>query len=118
MIEEWSTPYAANVSVLANSATKLGFSCFPILLVVLIGIALLLLALALGRRKLHGHMPVGASCSMVISAACHPPETDVDAAFLHISRGEVRREEVHDGVGHCSFTSERTWPLFYGLKYA
>lgn len=45
--------------------------------------------------------PCGSS-SAAISAACHRPETDVDAAVLPVRWGSVRVERP---VGHCCFTS-------------
>jgi hypothetical protein len=58
-----------------------------------------------------GRMPLASSCSAAISAACHPPEGDVDACLLPVQWGTVKHVSAEDGdkgVGHCSFSS---WPV-------
>ncbi|PLN85485.1 hypothetical protein BDW42DRAFT_202356 [Aspergillus taichungensis] len=56
-------------------------------------------------------MPLALNCSAAISAACHPPESDTDAAEKPVMWGEVQRENSTGGDGHepyryCSFSSQ------------
>ena len=92
-------------------------SCLPILLVILLGSAMLLVAIGHGFRKFSSPMPVVGSASVAIAAACHRPKDDVDAAYLPVSWGEVKQSEF-DQVGHCTFTSQDTRYLVAGRMYA
>lgn len=56
-------------------------------------------------------MPLALNCSAAISAACHPPESDTDAAEKPVMWGEVQRENSMGGDGderyrYCSFSSQ------------
>jgi len=70
---------------------------------------------SMGLRKYPTGMPLSATCSGAISAACHPPSDDVDAALLPVQWGVVSSE---DGLGHCSFSSKKVGPLIEGATYA
>lgn len=50
----------------------------------------------LSRRKDTGALPLGATCSAVISAACHPPPSDFDAYLQPVTWGEVSRRKLDD----------------------
>jgi len=69
---------------------------------------------SLGLRKYPSGMPLSATCSGAISAACHPSPDDVDAALLPVQWGVVSSE---DGLGHCSFSSKKVGPLIEGQTY-
>ena len=56
-------------------------------------------------------MPLALNCSDAISAACHPPQSDTDAAEKPVMWGEVQREDSTPGDGnepyrYCSFSSQ------------
>ncbi|KAK0319137.1 hypothetical protein LTR54_013789 [Friedmanniomyces endolithicus] len=86
--------------------SEVGYSCTPILCVVLLGTAMLVFALGMGCRKFASSMPVAGSCSVALAAACHPPKRDEDASFLPVRWGEVADASgEEDEVRHCSFTS-------------
>ena len=93
--------------------SEVGYSCTPILCAILLGTMMLLVALGSGCRKLASHIPLASSCSVAISAACHRPQWDEDAAFLPVQWGEVYGEGDHE-VGHCCFTSEAVKELTPG----
>ncbi|KAI7269566.1 hypothetical protein KC343_g3010 [Hortaea werneckii] len=97
--------------------SEVGYSCLPILLAILLGTAMLIAAFACGFRKFASHIPVAGSCSVALAAAAHRPKDDIDAAFLPVQWGEVRREGT-DEVGHCCFTSQEVHDLTPGRKYA
>lgn len=111
------TMYAADGTEHVNgSIMTLGYSCIAIFFVIIVGSTLLVAGVAMGFRRYEAGMPLASSCSAAISAACHPPVDDVDAAVLPLMWGVV--EEDMDGVGHCSFTSREVVPPVKGRLYA
>lgn len=81
---------------------------------------MLFTAIGVGSRKFASSMPVAGSCSVAISAACHKPKEDVDAAFLAVSWGATAPRDLDskEEVGHCCFTTEETFALVPGRLYA
>ncbi|OJJ36965.1 hypothetical protein ASPWEDRAFT_26399 [Aspergillus wentii DTO 134E9] len=84
------------------------FKGLPVLFFIGFLIMMLVFAVTLGFRRLKGNLPLAGNCSAAISAACHPPEDDRDAALKKVMWGEVdmssdtvSEPEYH----HCSFTS-------------
>lgn len=75
-----------------------GCSPIPIITVIPLEALLLLVLIANGFRKDKKGMSLAASCSAAISAACHRPEEDVDAAVLPVLWGSVCTESP---IGHC-----------------
>ncbi|RAL08825.1 uncharacterized protein BO97DRAFT_397376 [Aspergillus homomorphus CBS 101889] len=72
-----------------DSPDGCGFSPMAILLtLILLGMALSTL-LILGARRFKSPMPIAAHCSAAISAACHPPDGDKDAALHPLMWGGV-----------------------------
>jgi len=98
-------------------ASQLGFSCAPMLTVIVLGSLMLLTAPGFGFRKNTSCVPVAGSCSAVLSAACHPPKHDVDAAYLPVRWGAVSNAS-NEEVGHCCFTSGEVHDLVPGRLYA
>ena len=66
-----------------------GFSPVAIILATCLGILIAIVGIAMGRLRLSSAMPVAASCSAVISAACHPPAEDTDASVSAVQWGAV-----------------------------
>lgn len=97
--------------------SQVGYSCPPILTAILIGAALMLFAIAMGAKRLNGELPVAGSCSAAISAACHRPTDDIDAAFMPVQWGAVSSDEADD-IGHCCFTSRVVESVVSGRTYA
>lgn len=98
------------------TASAIGYSCAPLLCVILLGAAMLLAAFLTGFRKLPSHMPVAGSYSAVLSAAAHRPKNDVDASILPVKWGVVAG--AVDETGHACFTSEVVTELQEGKLYA
>lgn len=91
-----------------------GYSSGAILLTIVIGT---LIALATGATGLRNHpvgMPLAATCSGAISAVCHPPDDDTEAAVSPVQWGVV---SIKDAIGHCSFSSKLVAPPIPGQKY-
>lgn len=109
------TKYDANGQETTKySVLPLGYSCIAIITVILLGAVMILLGLLNGFRRYQG-MPLAGSCSAAISAACHRPEEDVDAATKPVMWGVVSSK---NGVGHCCFTSFEVSPPVHGELYA
>ena len=95
------TGYSTKGQKLMQTISGIGYSCIAIITVIFFGAILLLLEVLNGFR-VHRGMPLAGSCSAAISAACHRPDEDVDAATKPVMWGVVHSE---NGVGHCCFTS-------------
>ncbi|OGM43322.1 hypothetical protein ABOM_008718 [Aspergillus bombycis] len=97
--------------------TACGYS--PLAIVTALAVAVLMFAVltTVSTFKLKPGIPVIGSCSVAISAACHPPEEDSDAAGKPLSWGAVRHQEG-DQPGHCCLTSQTVEKPRYGELYA
>ncbi|KAL6712953.1 hypothetical protein ACLMJK_009508 [Lecanora helva] len=85
-----------------------GYSNIAIIFMIILGSLLVLLALGQGFWRLNPIMSLARSCSAAISAACHPPEGDTDAALRPVKWGVVGNSDIsHEekGLKHCTFTS-------------
>lgn len=86
-----------------------GWSPAALFATIIIGVALLLLGIAMGKRRHRPGMPLARSCSAAISAACHIPlSKDRAAAVLKpLMWGDISGDDDKDstgGIRHCSFT--------------
>lgn len=102
---------------LQESTFGLGFGVQPIILDIALGSLMLFVLVGMGFRKLRGKVPLANSNSLAISAACHRPEEDKNAAVKGVMWGEVLTGS--DGeIGHCSFTSMDVTAPVEGKLYA
>ncbi len=106
--------YYGKVEDEAYSISTIGYSCIAIITVIILGTVVVLVGLLNGFRRQEG-MPLAGSCSAAISAACHRPEEDVDAATKPVMWGVVSSDK---GVGHCCFTSFEVTRPIHGELYA
>jgi hypothetical protein len=107
-----------NGNIIASESTStVGYSNLSLLVFATTYLATLFVVLALQLRKTTLRIPPAAHCSLVISAACHPPPGDEDAQLKMVQWGVVRKR-FGAGVGHCSFTSEEVSPPESGKQYA
>ena len=102
-----------------DSISSIGYSNIAIITAIALGTVMVLLGILTGFRRYPPGMPLAGSCSAAISAACHRPEGDTDAAEKPLMWGAV---ETEGSIGHCCFTSfEVEKPvvgrLYAGLKY-
>ena len=105
----------------SQSISTCGYSNIAIIFVISFGSILPLIAIVYGFRRYPSGMPLAASCSAAISAACHPPEADIDAASKPLQwgvTGEVVETNAGRKVGHCSFTSLEVTAPVEGQLYA
>ena len=99
-----------------------GFSPIAMIITIVLGFVLVLATFAVGQRKYNASMPLVGSCSIAISAACHRPEWDTDAAVKPVIWGVIPPtgigfEPMIEEVGHASFTSGEVLPLEEGKEY-
>lgn len=59
----------------------------------------------IGRKKIKVRIPFAASCSLVISAACHTPRDDQGAHYRPLRWGVVEKG-MYEGKMHCSLSSK------------
>ncbi|KAL8997820.1 MAG: hypothetical protein Q9169_002992 [Polycauliona sp. 2 TL-2023] len=97
-----------------KSILTCGYSPGAIVLAISVGAVIMLAAVLLGLRTYTPEMPLAATCSATISAACHRLDDDEDAAVLPLQWGVV---STSDGVGHCCFSSKLVGPLVPGRTY-
>ncbi|KAF6232072.1 hypothetical protein HO173_009666 [Letharia columbiana] len=112
---------SAGVEVAGEGVSTCGYSPIALIFVIILGSIVVLLGIAFGFRKARVGMPHAGSCSAVISAACHPPEADVDASSKRVMWGVVAKESFKyrgKSVGHCSFTSLKVEAPIVGERYA
>ena len=98
-----------------------GYSPIAMIFVIILGSIVVLLGICFGFRKSRGGMPLAGSCSAAISAACHPPEADVNASLKRVMWGVVAEDCFQyegESVGHCSFTSSTVKAPVVGKWYA
>jgi hypothetical protein len=100
------------------------------LAIIAFGSVIILTVLALGFRRFPAsNIPLRATCSATLSAACHPHWLDVDVSSKPVRWGEVDVEAERDHAGesaegavesmrHLTFTSLRTREPEVGVLYA
>lgn len=106
--------YDANVGDFQPIST-LGYSCIAIITVITLGGIVILIGILHGFRKYKPGVPLAGSCSAAISAACHRPNEDVDAAYKPVMWGAVKS---NNPIGHCCFTSFEVTKPVKGQEYA
>jgi hypothetical protein len=100
----------------SNKISSLGYSSTPIFLSILVGAIMTLILFTLALRKCKSVIPLAASSSAAISAACHPPKDEnLDTPALGLVKwGQTINQPawvmdsfqgIDDQEGHCSFTS-------------
>lgn len=94
--------------------TAVGYSCIAILLSIIFGAIVILFGLLNGFRMYKPGIPLVGSCSAAISAACHRPPGDINAADKPLMWGVVSPK---NGVGHCCLTSFEVTPPVEGELY-
>ena len=57
-----------------HSISRIGYSCIPLLVVIILGSVTVLVGILNGFRRYKPGIPLAGSCSAAISAACHLPE--------------------------------------------
>lgn len=98
-----------------SSISQIGYSNIAIITLLALGTIVMLLGIFNGFRRSRSDMPLAGSCSAAISAACHGPANDTDAAKGSLIWGAVQTE---GDVGHCCFTTFQVEKPAVGRFYA
>jgi len=98
---------------------SVGYSPVAMLSVIILGVLMVGSVIGFGYIPYKPGMPLAGSCSLAISAACHPEKrVGLDDGVLSEQKlqwGVVSTDA--DGVGHCAFSSEDVDPLVKGRMY-
>ncbi|KAJ8109018.1 hypothetical protein OPT61_g7764 [Boeremia exigua] len=97
-----------------------GFSPIAMLAVIAVGVAMVVALIGFGFIPFKPGMPLAGSCSLAISAACHP-EHHAGAGYVVLSEQKLQWGVVStgvDGIGHCAFSTKEVGPLVKGRMYA
>ena len=100
-----------------GSLSTVGYSCIAIITVIALGSVIVIIGVLIGFRRYKQGIPLAGSSSAAISAACHRPKDDEDAASKAVMWGVVEAYG-QDGVGHCCLTSFEVSPPVKGERYA
>ena len=92
----------------AGEISTISYSAKPSFLAALLTMIIIAITIGLGFISNDPAMPPAWSCSAAISAACHQPLEDTDAARERVLWGQVpsaNGSSSETSVGHCSFGS-------------
>ncbi|KAI8722701.1 hypothetical protein NCS52_00414600 [Fusarium sp. LHS14.1] len=100
--------------------TACGFSPWPMVLAITVGVVLLAGVGSFFFLRFVGTMPMVGTCSAAISAACHHDDGQEEVSLKPVKWGAVfvPETEGQDWVGHCCFTSSLVKRPKPGLFYA
>jgi hypothetical protein len=105
--EDWDT-----------TQNRCSHSPIAMLAVVLLGIIMITAVVGFGYIPYKEGMPLASSCSLAISAACHPDDAEEEVEALSEQRLQwgVVSTSVN-GIGHCAFSSRAVGPVVKGCMY-
>lgn len=103
-------------TVPSESKSACGFSPLSLLIFFIVALILVCVVGYAGLRHFQQRMPTAASCSLVISAACHPPKKDDSIQLKKVKWGVVEQGEGQN-FGHCCISSERVKKPEVGKTY-
>ena len=95
-----------------ESINAVGFSVHSVLVFAIVLVISLAFSAAFSYRSTKPATPYGANCSLVLSAACHPPADDLDAQLGLLQWGAI------DESDHCSLTSKPVAAPEHGKTYS
>lgn len=87
-----------------SSLCACGYSVISYLVFTLVLLILITTIGVLLVRRVAVQVPPARHCSLIISAACHPPSDDLECHLKAVRWGVVK-EGGEDQAGHCTFTS-------------
>jgi hypothetical protein len=88
-----------------TSKSACGISYSSLVTFVVIDFVLIGAVRWVGHRVMRPKLPPADSCSLVISAACHPPASEIDPHLKKVRWGVVEQELI-EGYEHCSLSSK------------
>lgn len=100
-----------------KSKTACGYSQLSLLVFFALALVLVCAVGMVGVRHMQQRIPTAASCSLVISAACHAPQGEArDMHLKKVKWGVVEDTDV-EGYAHCSITAGKLKKAKVGNKY-
>lgn len=93
-----------------------GFSSLSCFVLALVFGSIMVATYITATLPLKEKLPFGASCSAVISAACHPPAMDTEAHLRKVKWGVITAMD-NPNLQHCSFTSQHVSTPIVGTRY-
>jgi hypothetical protein len=99
-----------------RSISACGYSSFSLLIFFIVCFLLMSVITWLLFREMKQRIPIAASCSLVISAACHPVKDEVDVHLKAIRWG-VTRQLGAGNIGHCAFSADSVQKPEVGRSY-
>lgn len=99
---------------------QMGFSGIALIGFLIFGTIIFGLSVAIGFCKCSPGLPIGPSNSLIIAAACHPPERDRYAARKMVKWGAIpngNNEDDANSTHHCTITSRRVEDPVEGRWY-
>jgi hypothetical protein len=103
---------------LLPKSQQIGYSPKGTIASMALGGLLIVALVALGFRRYKGGILLAGNNSRAISAACHPPLDDTDAAYSGLMWGAVSHQGSDGTPGHCCFISKYVEPPIAGQRYA
>ncbi|KAF2496631.1 hypothetical protein BU16DRAFT_337514 [Lophium mytilinum] len=100
----------------SGSKSACGFSRLSFLVLSITFTLLFCLILAMSLRRWRINIPLAASCSLVISAACHPRSDEVDPHLKAVQWGLIAEGAI-DGIEHCALSTNAVKKPQYGKQY-
>lgn len=100
----------------SNTLTVPGYSPKAILAAIIVSAIMLAVLIWNEFRAYKSAIPLVVNSSFAISAACHRPDDDVDAAHKRVMWGAVSQPDG-DLPGHCCITSHEVEPPIVGEHY-
>ncbi len=100
----------------SDSVAACGFSSLSLAIFCAVGLLELCIIGFFGFRKFPMKMPPVGSCSLVISAACHPSFDEVNPQLEKLQWGVVKPANGEEH-GHCSLSSKPVEAPVYGEFY-
>lgn len=108
----WGEPYEDND---VGSVSTVGYSPSAVLACLILGLIMVLALIGMGFRKYKAGIPLAASCSAAISAACHVAPGESGIETLPLQWGVLG---AWHNVGHCGFSAREVAMPQLGCRYA
>jgi hypothetical protein len=106
---------ASGIPTPSRDINACGWSRLPLILALGVGLVMILTLFGLGWRRFAAGMPLLGSCSLAISAACHPAQAEGEnIAEFALQYGVIDNTDTP----HVAFSRERVRPLVRGVAYA
>ena len=100
---------------LHRSFSTIGYSQLGLISILYYGLILVFVVHLLGFKRFKPCMPLAATCSAAISAACHRPSNAPNASTQPVMWGALPQGDRV--IGHCCFTSHKVSQLAEGSCY-